>query len=321
MFDTAISYISIDDTAGDYFWTQRQIQKLNAPYVDSFPGTLISGLNSTVAVLSRPPTRSIAPAAKQRDYLASGTLDLRRTGSEILNSKQFIAGTCTISAGTPGHIVDPVCYGVDTISSVDPDVYYEIPVFNPVDFLLTNAEGYTYPIVTADTNTSVNYSLNGTIEPLTIRSVASFFSVDVPREAHSAKATYGNGNEDIFGRCDQVLTVDYQDQRSQNFNPFLESAASIGMMTDGVFIGVEIPYFQMPSKRLQPFVESHKLRGLTPSESYDEQLISALSAMNYNQSNHGNYIAENQRSATTGFMYDNANPQGTDSIAFGGMLY
>jgi predicted molibdopterin-dependent oxidoreductase YjgC len=35
----------------------------------------------------------------------------------------------------------------------------------------------------------------------------------------------------------------------------------------------------------------------------------------------GNYIPPGKKSSSTGFLYDNMNPSGTDSIAFGGLTY
>ena len=318
MTDNAISYVNIDDSRGDYFWTARQIQRQGSPYTDEFPGSAVSG-SSPAGLLARPPNKQKLPASPtSRSYLTSGTLDVHRTGIEIATSQQWSAGTIKISAGTPGHLVSPVCYGVERVSAVDPDLYYEISVFNPVSFIESEAEGYTYPIVTSDTNTAVNYVLNGVLEPLSIRSVASFFSVDVPREARSIKGAFGSGNEDKVGAADQVLTVDYYDPSRINVETFLEAGSTVSLMSGSTSLGVSIPYFEMANNVHPPFEDAVKPRGVSLSPTYEVDMITALTALSQSTSF---YISEKERSASTGFMYDNTNPQGTDSIAFGGMLY
>ena len=51
------------------------------------------------------------------------------------------------------------------------------------------------------------YSIDGAIEPLTIRGVVEFSSIDSPFEAHSIKCEFGNGNMDTFRGFDQVLST------------------------------------------------------------------------------------------------------------------
>ena len=318
MTDNAISYVNIDDSRGDYFWTTRQLQRMKSPYADEFPGSAVSG-SSPAGLLARPPNKQKLPASPTtRSHLTSGTLDVRRTGVEITTSQQWSAGTIKISAGTPGHIVSPVCYGVERVSVIDPDLYYEISVFDPVDFIRSEAEGYTYPIVTDSTNTAVNYALNGVLEPLSIRSVASFFSVDVPREGRSVKGTFGSGNEDMVGASDQVLTVDYYDPSRRNLEVFLDAGTTISLTSGSTSVGITIPYFETANNAHPPFEDAVKPRGVALSATYGLDMIAALSVMSQSTSF---YISEKERSATAGFMYDNTNPQGTDSIAFGGMLY
>lgn len=319
MADDSISYVNIDDSRGDYFWTARQIERSRSAYADEFPGSAVSG-SSPTGLLARPPNKIKQPASTTtRSYLTSGSLDVHRSGIEIVNSQQWSAGTIKISAGTPGHIVSPVCYGVDIVSIIDEDVYHEISTFDPVDFISSEAEGYTYPIVTATTNTAVNNVMNGVLEPLSIRSVASFFSIDVPREARSTKGTFGSGNEDMLGASDQVLTVDYYEPTRRNVEVFLDAGNAVSIVSGSTSVGVSVPYFETAANSYPPFEDSIKPRGISLSSTYGVDMIAALSNMSASIADV--YLSEKQRSATAGFVYDNANPQGTDSIAFGGMLY
>lgn len=318
MSDSGISYFKIEDTKGDYFWTARQIQRIKSPYVDEYPASSVG--SSAVSILSNPPNRSRAAPQTQRDYLVSGSFDERRTGAEISTFHHWAAGQVKISAGTPGHIVRPVCFGVEAVSSVDADKYFELAVFNPVEFLTTPAAEFTYPIAVSETNITPNYELNGVLEPLSIRSVASFFSIDVPREARAIRGSYDGGNEDHTGATDQVVNVDYADKRSQQTSTFfLEAGTSLSVLSGSRMVGAHIPYFNLNVNNYRPFEDAIRPRGLSPSATYVPEMIDVLMLMSSSRTD--TYIAENQRSATTGFVYDNTNPQGTDSIAFGGMLY
>lgn len=69
----------------------------------------------------------------------------------------------------------------------------------------------TFPIITSDNDQIENYIFDGIIEPLTIRARASFFSIDVPFEAHEVKGAVMGGNTDTTWASDCIETVYTQD--------------------------------------------------------------------------------------------------------------
>ena len=320
------TYINIDDSDGDFFFTKSQIEKKRRRhFIDTSHGSYVPTSSSVEDLLSRPPNRTRVNDQRSQDYLSSGTLDIRRYGTEITDIKQWMAGTIKISAGTEGHIVEPVCLGAEDQSIFGPDVHYDRDKFEPVSFIelqVNNFDAFIasdyFPLVISDNVILDVYRTNGIIEPLSIRPEASFLSVEVPFESRGIKGTILEGNDDIRLSSDAVLTVDYYEPGRVNESYFLDAGTDVRDESGGSATGVSLPYFNTGHNEISPYDDAIKPRGVSLSTTYTLDMIDALSALSQSTSF---YVSEKQRSATSGFVYDNTNPQGTDSIAFGGMLY
>lgn len=263
--------------------------------------------------------------------ISTSGIDAYRQGVEITQDKHVI-GNFKILAGTPGHIVNPLSFGVENIDIVAANHYKELDYFDPVEYLRAQEsyevieDIFTFPIVAPDANQSENYNFNGIIEPLTIRPIASFFSIEFPYESHSVRGTMMGGNDDqLYGSSEMVLTVDYvlddvsaeDARRYPNTDYFLE--ASEGMDPFGINMPREIGYFDTVLKIKKPFEDDRTYWddiGVVDTVS-DPEIMTILEAtMSPAQEN---YINKRKKSAAAGFVYDNV--LGTDSVAFGGMTY
>jgi hypothetical protein len=248
-------------------------------------------------------------------YILTGSMDTSlidgfRQGVEISRIKHFLAGNSVrIHAGEPGHVIKKNLYGTDR-NFLKQDFYQDLDYYSPVGYLLSN-ENVTYPIITHDTDETENYNFNGVIEPLTIRAVAAFFSIDVPFEAHSIKGLMMDGNVDIAMSNSRILTVD---DRNTDYKipPWLDLIDTIGSVK-------KIPtmaYFNDDKTYLNPFNDSSTRVQLSTNLSDD--MNTAVLKMNPETEN---YIAKNEISATCGWTYDDVWSKGTDSIAFGGFAH
>ncbi len=242
--------------------------------------------------------------------------DAYRQGVELTQQKFFDAGIAKIHAGEPGHALRRNRFGMDRNFRAEPN-FEEMDYFNPETYLRSqdhfsdlNYNIITFPIITSDNDQLENYIFDGVIEPFTIRSRVSFFSIDVPFEAHETKGALIGGNSDSTLASDQVLTVDY-------FEPENEQIEYLDMvdMIDGRY-----PlngYFRNAKSLRRPFTDERLVRNVLLSSLHTD-LNSAMSLMTGSTDN---YIISKKRSASAGWDYDCTTAVGTDSIAFGGMCY
>jgi len=329
-FKKDISFISIDCDES-YFSTKEQIRLKDTSYfVDRSIARAVSGSINVAGLFGRGQTRaksSITP--KSHNYLSSSVnLDSYRNGIEITNFNHWIAGTVKISAGTPGHLIKPLCLGVSEISVVDKDYYQEIDIFNPIYFIGLQEEDkpienmITFPIVTNDSNQLENYVLNGIIEPFPIRPIISKFSINVPFEPQGVRGQFGSGNSTMFLASDYITSVDYYEPTRQNNNVFLDLGEDITMQNDEGdvvrHLGSSIFYFNDGVNYLAPFEDKVPPRGTATTSNYTSDLIEVVNKM---RGQGTTYISKKEKSASTGFMYDNISQNGTDSIAYGGLTY
>lgn len=336
-----IIQIEADD---DYYSTSKQIEiKNKRHFVDSSVASQVTNADYVTNLFSRETSKK--KKAKQqtpRTYLSSSvSSDAYKTGVEITEIKQWVAGLVKISAGSPGHIVEPLCYGVaeasiqSEINSIETNssnntitkgAFREIDLFSPTAFIsLQESEKpidqlITFPIVTSENNQLENYILNGIIEPFPIRPVISNFSINVPFEPQGVRGAYGNGNMSTYMLSDEVLSVDYYDPKENNETFFLDEGEPI-IMSNGTVtasVGTTIGYFNITQNYMLPFEDKVPPRGEELSSTYSSDLVNVVLKM-LRQSEV--YVTNKQRSSTSGFVYDGATKIGTDSIAFGGMLY
>jgi len=159
--------------------------------------------------------------------------------------------------------------------------------------------------------------LNGTIEPLTIRSAVELSSIDAPFEAHSIKGALSDGNTDFWLASSQVVDKYLFTQPAQ-IVPFIDSVDLMGASQSGA---ITIPGILSSGVAiLDPFVEEALERAnksiVFEKDPSGNDMIEALNSMNPDTDS---LMSNHMHSSRTGFTYANA-PQGIDSIAFGGLL-
>lgn len=251
----------------------------------------------------------------------SGSMDTTKIdpftqGVEITQQKRYDAGLAKIWSGEPGHQLLKNSYGMDK-NFFPSSRFVDLDLFNPVRYveaqevaspLFSNI--ITFPIIISDNDQLENYYVNGIIEPLTIRAKVAFFSIEAPFESHSVRGTLMGGNTNQNNGSDQVLTVDY-------FEPTKEIIGYFDMVD--VFEGHPLNvFFQYEFTSIPPFKDERLIRNEPAVNSEPADIIEVMSHMTGSTDN---YIRYNQRSATCGWYYDNNVSVGTDSLAFGGMVY
>jgi len=338
-----VSFVHIDADA-DYYSIEKQAKiKDTRHFVDSTAPSTVSGSNKVDGLFNRSaPSKNKQTQQTSRTYLSSSiSADAYKTGIEITEIGHWLSGLVKISAGTPGHIVQPIGFGIGEASTqaslhsivegseesvISRGAFKEIDLFDPVFFISLQENEkpidqlITFPIVTADNNQLENYILNGIIEPFPIRPVISNFSINIPFEPHGVRGAYGNGNMSTYMLSDEVLTVDYYDPKKENDTFFLDEGEPI-MLSNGtvnVIVGTTIGYFNINQNYMAPFEDKVLPRGEEIRATYPNELTSAVSRL----LRQGEvYVTNKQRAATSGFVYDGSTAIGTDSIAFGGMVY
>jgi hypothetical protein len=342
-----IDYLNIDFES-NYFNTKEQI-KLNQTiwFKDTSVARLVSGTNSVTGLFSRnrivkddyvynSPVYStgstvIDDSGSPRkilsldiDYFSSSSVDAYKNGVELTRESHWTAGSVKISAGTPGHLYETAEYGYSSLSVVAKDRYEEIEVFDPVRYVETGGDPkkFIYPIVTSDYNQLENYTLNGIIEPFPIRSVISNYSINFPFEPHAFRGQFGNGNTNSNYASDVVTSLDYFAPNIANNSPYLDAVDMVAISTSGdggtMQIGSPIGYFTTDVNHVLPFEDAKQPRNQSYSlTDYEVDMIQALSGMSLTTDT---YVNRKQKSATTGFIYENC-AAGVDSITYGDLLY
>ena len=264
--------------------------------------------------------------ATKTGYLSS-SVDPYRQGVEI-TLPRHIAGLVKISAGTPGHFINPAPFGLsENINLTDNDFFQELNLFNSVEFIQAQDSNklieqiITFPIVTSDTNQRENSVLNGIIEPFPIRPIISYFSLYFPAEPHGIKANFSNGDILVKKASDIVSSVYDFLPNAVNKEIFLDASEPITMSNDEgtstVEVGPNIPYLSTDTNFIEPFKDIVFARGdeLELTRNYDNDLLAAVRALPPMETT---YLNINQISGRTGFSYNNS-IQGVDSIVYGGL--
>lgn len=345
---TKVNFIHIESD-NTYYDTRRQTEIKNSRiFVDSSVRAKLSGSNIAHNLISE---NVVARLKKQVDASApsfltgstvkdssnndrkilstnidttvTASIDAYKHGIEILQEKQWAAGLVKISAGTPGHLFDSMRYGLPKLDIIPSDEFVEIETFNPIKFVETGGDYklFTYPIVTSDRNLAENLILDGVIEPFPIRPVISNFSLNVPFEPRATRGTFESGNQNKLFSSDQIVSFDYIQPPKGNRTAFLEASVPVmEVITTGtasLLVGSRIDYFNLDENYIDSFVDYVPPRGHTPSSTYSSDMLNLINKM---PSRETTYLSEKQVSFSCGFTYDN-NELGTDSIAYGGLLY
>lgn len=263
----------------------------------------------------------------------SSSIDTRaadgwRQGVELTQQRHYDAGLVKIWSGEVGHLLSKQTFGMGP--NFDEDVVFtELDYFDAVSFIkaqtiFTSSSGtstfiltQTFPIVTSDSDERENFALDGIIEPFSIRPRIGFFSMDVPFESHEVKGAVLGGNQNQMGAGDQVTSL-YEFQKTSKIIPYLDMVDMNGNVPlPGFFINDIIG--------LNPFSDRDMMIG--DAISLDSRLQPLMTDLLIQEEVYGlnpahdNYVPASSISATSGFVYDSVAGIGTDSIAFGGMVY
>jgi hypothetical protein len=267
------------------------------------------------------PAEVINSSPVNTSSIQTSQIDQFRQGVEITQNKHTI-GNVKIYAGTPGHFVKPLCYGISGNEILGLNSCVELDNFDAVTYVssqenaLYPEEVLTFPIV-LNGNDEVDFSFNGIIEPFTIRNVADFKSTDFPYELRTYRGSLESGNANPFYLSnDQVLSIDYWEIRD-NASWYLDSYSVID--PSGSYFQ-PIPYVNGDLNKISTFDDAKvyiKTFGISEI-SMGADMLNAILAMSSSTSN---YVPPGKKSATSGFVFDNTGYAGIDSIAFGGMTY
>jgi|APSaa5957512622_1039677.scaffolds.fasta_scaffold48555_2 hypothetical protein len=185
--------------------------------------------------------------------------------------------------------------------------------YDPIAALSDNALLFS-PITDTDFERT---KLNGTIEPLTIRAVSEFSSIDSPFEAHSIKGSFGDGNTNLWLATSQIVDKSTFVEPVQ-IVPFIDA---VDLMGDSQATAIVLPgILSTDVAILNPFVEE-KLENDNKSSVFEKDASGTdmIAALNNMKPDTDSLMSSDMHSSRTGFTYTNA-PQGIDSIAFGGLL-
>jgi hypothetical protein len=300
----------------NYYSTDQQIDALKLKWFDEGP---------VVRLLKQNPVNFQGINTKKFDPF--------RQGIEIRQEKHSFGSAAKISPGTPGHLISPVCFGVNNLDIISEDEYYDVDNFNPVDFIKAQenqtdlSKIFTFPIITSDSNQLENYLLNGIIEPFSIRPVASFYSIEHPFESRAVRGNLLAGNIDQWYRSsDQIVTIDdYLDPINEewyydSFKFYEEVKVNNGTPVEYKINLDDNDYVNSNFNKFSAFNDSKiylQSAGITV-ETHGQDMVNVFSIMTGSAYN---YVPPGKKCFSTGFDFDNEGTSGLDSLSFGGLTY
>lgn len=243
------------------------------------------------------------------------SVDRFRQGIEVTDERHRNVGVLIRLSTTRNlnHQIETNLLGQDSMFVSDGEPFAERDRFDPVK-VIEYGDTLTFPI-----QGDGPWSLDGTIEPLTIRDTVTLDSIEAPFFAKSIKGNLQGGNEDVSLRSEVILQfIDLRLPTTQV--PFLDSDEYVGQLLEG---SVRVPgVFSDKVSTVHPFDDGdpRTLFAGAPSEESalstlaiggGPRVLSGASDMDMRPYEH--------KSARAGFVYGD-NPEGTDSLAFGGLL-
>jgi len=325
-------------------------------YSKNFYSSIQQLSNISSVAFDEGPIPHVATVGINTSSINTSEIDPFRQGVEITQNKHAYVANFKISAGTPGHIIRPVCFGVNAnVDIITANYYQELDAFNPVTYIeLGSSLSKNNVYGTEEDFLDKQAAYNGVIEPLSIRSIEGFLSTELPFQIHSCRGEFLAGNSDrATAANDEILTVDYIPKKLvaingnrgyiegniayENKSPFYDRQGAIhrvptaGSLTGSTYKQLpqngSIKYFLTDlsgsnffSNVNFPFDDSQvylKSLGITVA-THGSDMVQVLIAMSGST---GNYVPPGKKSATAGFVYDSLGYAGADSIAFGGLTY
>lgn len=249
-----------------------------------------------------------------KNRINTSKIDKFRQGVEITSFLHYILGLvqgqCKIHSGEPGHKMPRLNYGHSNRNYRTNNAFEEIERFDSVNYLNDPNTFFKTYVVSDNPDLETNI-FDGVIEPLTIRAVASFSSIEVPFESHSIWGNLESGNSNITRSYDRVLTVQERNSKTAII-PWLDLVDLVGMATKAATPG----HFSKEEIYLSPF---NDLRSVVELPLMADDDIKNAILESYGDTD--NYVPDGYVSATCGWSYDDVTLKGTDSIAFGGFGY
>lgn len=227
----------------------------------------------------------------------TSAIDPFRQGVELTQPKYFQQGIAKIWSGNDGHEINVIDIGQrDDDIYADQDFYLEVAPFDPVLYL---TDYYLTQVIVVDSPVNTNENgFDGIIEPLSIRRVVSFTSIDAPFEAHSVKGSLERGNYDPFRNSDAVVSK----QR------FSEVAIGYHSYEDNIDMTGQVPtnlgFWPTITTRIAAFNDSQIKSGVEITPLVETKFAETVKSMN--PSTDGGYLPQDYftTAASLHYSYD-----------------
>lgn len=244
------------------------------------------------------------------------TIDPFRQGVELTEDKFYYRGIVKIHAGYEEHQLPQAQFGEQSQEIQPEKRFVDIDYFNPLLYIVgksgTKKSGLTYPIVFQHSLLNPGNVLDGTIEPLAIRHVAMFSSIDAPFEAHAFKGNLESGNFNGYIHSDRVVNIQKVKDVSRGISLYEDNVDNFNDSP------INLGYFPNTSKTVSPFEDDQIKSGITLSNSMSGDIRSTLTQMSPASDN---YVPSNYIRNVVGFDWENTTSTNSDSVVFGNMLY
>lgn len=206
-----------------------------------------------------------------------------------------------INSGKTNFVVECLNFGITT-TPVDETKPFDDRERITAEAYLRDPDQFGFPVFVGD-----YLPMDGAIEPLTIRDVATRETIEEP-VSHRIRGSLMCGNEDNFDGAD-VKSSFISYYRNIDFVPFEDSSDTTAnnLIVISGFIGDAL------ADKIDPYDDSVlDTRFLTNNTSINAQLLLMTGSFD------DDFRPLNSKSSTSGFIY--SSQAGTDSLAFGGLL-
>lgn len=185
----------------------------------------------------------------------------------------------------------------------------------PISFVNGLGSSISYPVV-GDNPSYKNLDLeDGVIEPLAIRGPATFTSLDPRLEPHDIRASLMDGCQDSYGHTTIISRLINQ-KTGSGISAFFDAPEHFGFLLTAS-IRLDDPIFE-DTRKIRPFNDNGYLNKGNDTE-VDQQNSDIIGKVAEMSPDTEIFPPPATKVTTSGFVFNN--PEGTDSIAFGGKRY